>query len=58
MALVRALVAQLFDFLRQPVAVIGDNPLDIGKPVFHRTNFGPQLGILIGQQLDTLDVLG
>src|SRR5687768_14933404 len=50
--------AQIFDFLGDPVAVVGDDPLDIGEPVLDRAQLGAQLGVLAAEQLQAFGGLG
>src|SRR5688572_21786971 len=49
--------AQGFDLLRDAVAVVGDDALDVGEPVLDRAQLGTQLRILGREQLDPLDRL-
>src|SRR5439155_5227370 len=48
---------QAVDFVGQPMAFVGDDSLDGCKPILDRPEFGAQLRILAGQQLDAFHLL-
>ena len=51
----RLVDGQRLNFAGKPCGLVSHDPLDRFQPVLDGADLGPELGILVGQELDPLD---